>query len=96
MVKKTFLFTVIGAHLLFVFLLIHKSSQFIKESYQHQKLELIKNELLHSKEQLTNTLYACQDPVAIKKFAQETLGMQPIKISQIRHIPTDEPSAEVP
>ncbi len=86
MSKKTFLFTVLGAQLLFVFLLIHKSSQFIKESYKKQKLEVIKNELAHTKEQYTNQLYALKNPTMIKKFAQEQLGMQPIKISQLKRI----------
>ncbi|MDZ4153678.1 hypothetical protein [Methylicorpusculum sp.] len=86
MAKKTFLFTVLGAQLMFIFLLIHKSSQFIKESYQKQKIELIKNELAHRKELLTNQLYANKNPAQIKKFAQEQLNMQPIKISQLKRI----------
>lgn len=86
MSKKTFLFTVLGAQLLFVFLLIHKSSQFIKESYKKQKLEVVKNELAHAKELSTNQLYALKNPALIKKFAQEQLGMQPIKISQLKRI----------
>ncbi len=86
--KKAFLFTVLGTQLLFVFLLIHKSSQFIKESYKKQKLDVTKNELAHTKEQYTNQRYALKNPAQIKKFAQEQLGMQPIKINQIKRIAT--------
>ncbi|PKN03212.1 hypothetical protein CVU75_03405 [Candidatus Dependentiae bacterium HGW-Dependentiae-1] len=86
MAKKKFLCTVLGAQLVCIFLLIHKSSQFIKESYKKQKIELIKNELAHSKELLTNQLYASKNPTEIKKFAQEQLNMQPIKISQLKRI----------
>jgi hypothetical protein len=91
--KLTFLFTVLGTQLLLVFLLIHKSGQFIKESYQKQKLELAKSELVHKKEIYTNQLYACKNPAIIKKFAQTELGMQPVKLSQIKRLPSHETPA---
>ncbi len=91
MPKITFFITFLCTQLLFVFLLIHKSSQFIKESYQKQKIELAKSELLHTKEVLTNQLYACKNPAAIKKFAQTNLNMQPVKLSQIKRISPQAP-----
>jgi hypothetical protein len=90
MPKISFLLVIVGSQLFFVFLLINKSSKFIKESYEKQKLELTKSELLHKKEVLTNQLYAHKNPTLIKKFAQEILKLQPIKINQIKKIPGPE------
>ncbi|NBP15212.1 hypothetical protein EBU95_12555, partial [bacterium] len=67
---------------------INKQSQFIKISYERQRLEQKKIELLQQKQALTNDLYAFQNPALIKQFAQETLKMEPLNLKQVKRITT--------
>ena len=84
--KTTFISIVVLANLLFIFLQIHKSSQFIKTSYQKQKIELVKNELVQEKELLTHKLYTLKNRSEIKKYAQTILKLRPIRFNQIKRL----------
>ena len=86
MKKATFISSVIFANLLFIFLQIHKSSQFIKTSYQKQKIDLTKNELIQEKEVLTHKLYTLKNRSEIKKYAQTILKLRPIRFNQIKRL----------
>lgn len=86
MKKNTFITIFIAIHVVFIFLQIHKYSQIIKQSYQKQKNELQKNELIQKKQLLTHQLYAMKNRSIVKKFAQESLNMHPINLSQIKKL----------
>jgi len=85
--KASFASMVIITNLLFIFLQIHKSSQFIKTSYQKQKIERKRNELQEEKELLTHKLYAAQNRTEIKRYTQTALRMKPVTFNQIKHLP---------
>ncbi|MCA9770236.1 hypothetical protein KC460_02610 [Candidatus Dependentiae bacterium] len=84
MKQKTFITVFVGAHILFIFLQIHKHSQIVKNSYTKQKFEQEKTLLIKKKQALTHQLYAYKNKSAIKDFATKKLGMQPLRLSQIK------------
>lgn len=84
--KATFISLVIVINLLFIFLQIHKSSQFIKVSYEKQKIEHEINTLAQEKEILTHKLYAAQNQTSIKRYAQTVLKMRPVRFQQLKHV----------
>lgn len=86
MQRKTFITIFVGTHILFIFLQIHKHSQIIKQSYTKQKFEQEKTLLIKKKQALTHQLYACKNKSTIKDFAIKELGMQPLRLSQIKTI----------
>lgn len=77
----------ISMHLLGVFLLIHKRSLIIEQTYKAQELEEQTKTLASKKQQLTNQLYALQQRSSVKKFAQETLHMREISLAHIKRLP---------
>lgn len=88
--KKTgFVLIFISTHITFVFLQIHQYSQIINISYQKQKTEKLKQQLVQKKQSLTHQLYALQNKTAVQKFAQSNLHMQPIDIAQIKKLNSD-------
>ncbi len=86
MQKKRFVTIFIVTNLIFIFLQIHKHTQFIKYSFALQKNEKTYKDLLQQKEILTQKLYAIQNRSAIKKFAQRKLHMHPVAMHQIKHL----------
>ena len=87
LMKKTgFLLIFISTHVVFVFLQIHQYSHIINSSYQKQKTEKLKEQLLQKKQSLTHQLYALQNKTAVKNFAQNKLGMEPIHLHQIQKL----------
>lgn len=75
-------------HVMFIFLQIHKQSYGIELSYQKQKNEKIRQELIDKKNDLTQELHLMQNRSTIKKYAENTLGMKKISLSQIKQMPT--------
>ncbi len=89
--KKAYFITLfVGMHIIFIILQIHKQSSFIKLSYDKQRLEKEKRELLTQKDTLTQQLSQLQDHDVIKQFALNRLKMKQVSLKQIRH--TDDTS----
>lgn len=89
--KKAYFITLfVGMHIIFIILQIHKQSSFIKLSYDKQRLEKEKRELLTQKDTLTQQLSQLQDHETIKEFALNRLKMKQVSLKQIRH--TDDTS----
>lgn len=82
--KRLFLVTFIAAQLFFIFFHIHKQSRVIRLSYDKQKYEKLKSELLEQKQQLEQTLHIAQSRSTIKQYAQTTLALKPMRIDQVK------------
>lgn len=82
----------LGAQLLFVFLHIHKHIFFIKTSFDRQKKERRRDQLLQQKEFTIQQLQAAQNKTGIKEFAVTELKFQPIRMHQIRRLNHHEPT----
>lgn len=89
MKKKTILFIFIAGHLVFVFLKIHEQSRVVGLNYENQRLTKQKNELIAYKNGLEQKLCALRDLTAVKLFAQKKLGMQRIRIDQLKQLAAD-------
>ncbi len=87
--KRPYFITIfVATHIFFIFFQIHKHSKIIRLSYQKQKSEQKREQLVQRVQELTQQLHALKEKSSIKKFAQETLGMQKIKLSQVKKIET--------
>ena len=86
MKKKSFLTIFISAHIILIFLQIHKHTLFIKNSYNHQQCEKKLATLTEKKQTLTQELYALKDRENIKKYAQEKLNMRPYALNQVKKL----------
>lgn len=86
MKKKSFLTVFISAHIILIFLQIHKHTLFIKNSYNHQLCEKKLATLTEKKQTLTQELYALKDRENIKKYAQEKLNMRPYALNQVKKL----------
>ena len=89
MKQMPFISLVVGVHVLFIGLQIHKSSYITKCSYQKQKYEQTKEQLTHRKQELLHQLHALRNNTHIKQFAVSQLQMSPVKLSQIRKYHAD-------
>lgn len=69
---------------------IHKHALLVKLSYQQQRYEKEKNELLVQRNNLVNQQYALTALAQMKKKAAQELGMVPIKMSQVKKITLNE------
>jgi hypothetical protein len=83
MKKISFITFFITAHILLIFLQVHKHTLFIKNSYNQQLLEKKIIALKEKKQKLTQELYVLKDRDTIKKFAQNKLHMRPYTLHQI-------------
>src|SRR3990167_5873121 len=70
-------------NLLFIFLQIHKQSQFVKLSYANQRLEKEKYQLIRQRNELVHQLYLQQSRKNVQKYAQDQLGMHETSVRQI-------------
>jgi len=86
MKRHSFILLVIVLNLSFVFLQIYKYSQWAQETYFKQQQEKRKGELVKKRELLLKELCTLKDPVIIKKYAAEKLGMQKIRLNQVKSI----------
>lgn len=90
MKKATFIALFVSAHVILIFLQIHKHSQRIRLSYQTQKNEAEKELLVQKKQDLTQQVYALKNRSAIKKFALNKLNMSKIQLKQINKLGRNE------
>ncbi len=89
MSNRSFITFFITIHVVFIFLQIHKQSYVIELSYQKQKNEKLKQELTDKKNGLTQELHMVQNRSNIKKYAESSLGMKKISLSQIKKMPDE-------
>ena len=86
MKKNSFIIFFITAHILLIFLQVHKHTLFVKNSYQHQQCEKKLAALTEKKQTLTQELHALKDRDAIKKYAQTKLNMRPYALNQVKKL----------
>ena len=96
MIKKSaFISIFVSAHIVFIFLHIHKYSQVVKASYEKQKNSITLDTLRQKKQDLTHKWYSLQNRTAIKQFAINTMKMEPITLNQIKKIQINEPQQTI-
>ena len=88
MKKHTFITLFIVLHLLLIVLQIYKQSMFVKHSYEKQRLEQERKQLLAHKQKLEQQLAEFHNPDVVKQFALHELGMQPVQRKQIQKLST--------
>lgn len=86
MKKGIFFGLFILVHIGFIFLQIHKQSFIVQLTYEKQKNEKIKEELLEKKNQLTQQWYILQNRTSIKQYAEKELGMKKVAFKQIKNL----------
>jgi cell division protein FtsL len=86
MKKNSFITIFISAHIVLIFLQVHKHTLFIKNSYNHQQCEKKLALLQEKKQTLTQELYALKDRDNIKKYAQNKLKMRPYALNQVKKL----------
>jgi cell division protein FtsL len=86
MKRSLFISLFVSVHILFVLLVIHKQNNFIALSYEHQRKHKEILKLQDRKKQLDRERYMLTSHEYVKQFAQTKLGMQPVRMSQIRKI----------
>lgn len=86
--RSAFIALFIGTQVVLIVLQIHKHTCITRLSYEKGKNEAQKQELLRTKQDLTNQLYTLADRTSVKQFASEKLKLQPISISQVKKIST--------
>jgi cell division protein FtsL len=86
MKKKSFITIFITAHIVLIFLQVHKHTMFIQTSYNHQQCEKKMVTLTEKKQTLTQELYALKDRENIKKYAQNKLNMRPYTLNQVKKL----------
>ena len=86
MKKNYFITFFIAAHIILIFLQVHKHTLLIKNSYHQQQCEKKLTLLTEKKQVLTQELYSLKDRETIKKFAQEKLNMRPYALSQVKKL----------
>lgn len=82
MKKNAFIFFFCAVQLFLVFFYIFKESQIIKLSYEKQKYEHLKKELLERKKNLIHELHMLKNKQAIKEYAEKN-GMVPLTLTAI-------------
>lgn len=86
MKKNSFITFFISAHIIFIFLQVHKHTLFIKNSYDHQQCDKKIAALTEKRQTLTQELYALKDRDNIKKYAQNKLNMRPYTLNQVKNL----------
>ena len=91
--NRTFFISIfLATHLGFVFLQIHKHTQFVKQTFSRQKNERLLASLAVKKQQLTQELYIAKNHNAIQEFAKTNLNMAPVRLGQIKQVTPHDPS----
>ena len=73
----------VATNLLFIFLQIHKQSQFVRLSYDKQRLEKEHETLLKERNDFVHKLYLQQSRKHVKQYAKDKLGMRPTSVRQM-------------
>ena len=76
----------IAFQIFLIFFYIHHQSRLIRYSYQQQKLEKKRVDLLNKKRELTHALHASYNLSKIKDFAVQA-NMQKITLNQVKTVP---------
>lgn len=87
MKRRTFIILFVGVQVGFIIAQIHKQSFLIGLSFEKQRNEKRKQELIEQKNNLTHQLCTLQQRSSIKEYAEKELGMKPIKLNQIKTVP---------
>ena len=90
MKKITFIVLFIATHIFFMLFQINNRSQITKLSYQKQKYENQKKNLLQKQQELSQQWYQMRKRSTIKKFAKNNLKMGKVKLKQIKKIAADQ------
>lgn len=83
MVKMKFLSIFFLVVVFFIFFRIYQHNLLIRLNYEKQRVESEKDELKKKKNELLVKYFEIKDQHRVKTVAQEKLGMQPLKLSQI-------------
>ena len=94
MKKMTAIVLFFSCNALLVFREVHKQGQYLKLSYEIQKLQAEICNLTKQHNDLVYELHALQQPDIIKDIAEKKLGMKPIELKNIKRVP-DNQSLEV-
>jgi len=86
MKKFYFVSIFIFTHIFFIFFQIHKHSKVIRLSYCKQKSEQQKEQLTQQVQDLTQQLYRLKERSAIKKYAQQEMGMRKVRLAQVKKL----------
>lgn len=88
MIKKTtyklLTISLVSCQLLIIALIIYKRSFITHLLYKKQSLAKQIAQEQEKKERLEEQLLRLQDPVAIKKFCKKELGLQPLRLKQVK------------
>jgi len=82
-------------NLIFIFLQIHKQSQFVKLSYARQRLEKEKDQLIRQRNELVHQIYLQQSRKNVQKYAQDQLGMRETSVAQIHKVTPEKNTKEL-
>lgn len=86
--KKKLLATIfVAIQLFFILFYLRNKSRIIELSYQKQKLEKALEKKMVVKQERIHALRALQNPTHVKAYAQEALGMIPLRINAIKKVP---------
>ena len=84
--KNSFIFLFIVTNVFFVFLIIYKKSLFSHLNYEKQRLETQLQELQKEKQKIEQDFLMTKNPKLVQKYVGSNLGMQKIKINQIKRL----------
>lgn len=84
MAKKSFVVIFVITQLFFIFFHIHKQSMLIGLSYEKQKYEKLKNDLLLRRQELIQKQYVTHSRSANKTYGQDVLGLKTISLTQVK------------
>ena len=80
---------VIGIHIVFIFFYIYHHSIVIKLSFQKQRLEKIKFQLIEQKKEVQYTLETIKSRSSIKNYAEEQLHWHKVRLDDIKRLHDD-------
>jgi hypothetical protein len=84
MKRGPFTILFVAINISFLFLQIYKYSCWNEALYARQECEAKKKALLAQKNALLHKQCMLKDPQAIKQFARQNLGMEPMHIQQVK------------
>lgn len=88
MKKPSFIILFASIQIFLIFFYIHHQSMVIKLSFQKQKSEKRRRELVHKIQQLKQALHTSHDLAHIKEFATQS-QMQKVHLNQIKPVPDE-------
>ena len=83
---RTILLLFVAIQPVLIFFHIYRNNLSIRHTYTYQKRVAQRDNLLRKKEQLTQQLCNLQNQQKIKEYAQNFLGMEKVKLRQIKKL----------